>query len=52
MPRAKSESDFDELDEDAENTAEDPNVFKIREPLDPPHTTTRSVLDLFSNLAT
>jgi len=51
-PRAKAEpqeSDFDELEEDAE-PKEDPTVFKIREPLNPPRSTMYSVGDLFRDI--
>jgi hypothetical protein len=54
MPQVKlnpEDSDYDELEgSDAEeDTKEDPNVFKVREPLEPPRTTTYSAIDLFSD---
>jgi len=53
-PKTKTEpedSDYDELEEDAElDPKEDPNVFKIREPLQPPRSSTYSLGDLHRDI--
>jgi hypothetical protein len=52
VTQAKLESDtfeVDELDEefDVNEETEDPTIFKIRDPLDPPRSAMYSIADLF-----